>query len=547
MNMKNKKNILVFFFIVISFIGFSQQDDNITNDKDSIYVYVNQMPEFPGGVKGMMEYINNNINYPYEAQQEGIGGKIYIQFEVKKDGSIGKTKILKSVHPLLDEEALRVVKSLPKFIPGMKEGIPVNVWQSIPIQFKIDPQNIKNETLPVFNFHNIELNKFIESRFHYPEEINDPDVFGEEIVKFHISEDGEVGEVEILKSIHPLIDKETIRLFKSLPKFIPAKRNGISVKSNLTIPLYIGEPIFNSKKSEPDFLDIKKSFGKYIKENTKYPEEALYAGITGKVELIFEITKIGEVGKIHIYSSPHLILAEEAKRVIYSLPKFKHEYLKKRSINTWNKASFSFMNDGIKIEQAKYPEGEPELYALLSEKIEENLKTKKDSGSLVAMFKINVKGDVVETKIIKGINSRIDSVVINTVNSLSGFIPGKVNSEIADTWYSIVFNFSDKTFIYVRQMPEFPGGKLALRKYVAENVEYPALARNNGVQGTIFLRFEVKSTGYIGKVEIQKGVHLLLDNAAIKVVKSLPKFKPGMQNGIPCNVWYSIPVTFKLN
>lgn len=105
----------------------------------------------------------------------------------------------------------------------------------------------------------------------------------------------------------------------------------------------------------------------------------------------------------------------------------------------------------------------------------------------------------------------------------------------------------DKIFIYVKNMPEFPGGKLALRKYVAEHVVYPAVARENGIEGTVFLRFEVTKSGTIGKVELQKGVDPLLDDEAIRVIKDLPKFKPGEQNGKRVNVWYSIPVTFKLN
>ena len=105
----------------------------------------------------------------------------------------------------------------------------------------------------------------------------------------------------------------------------------------------------------------------------------------------------------------------------------------------------------------------------------------------------------------------------------------------------------DKIFIYVKNMPEFPGGKLALRRYVAEHVVYPAVARENGIEGTVFLRFEVTKSGAVGKVELQKGVDPLLDDESIRVIKNLPKFKPGEQNGKKVNVWYSIPVTFKLN
>lgn len=105
----------------------------------------------------------------------------------------------------------------------------------------------------------------------------------------------------------------------------------------------------------------------------------------------------------------------------------------------------------------------------------------------------------------------------------------------------------DQIFVYVKNMPEFPGGQLALRRYIAENIVYPAVARENGIAGTVYLRFEVTRNGTIGKVQLQKGVDPLLDEEAIRVIKGLPKFKPGEQNGKKVNVWYSIPVTFKLN
>lgn len=105
----------------------------------------------------------------------------------------------------------------------------------------------------------------------------------------------------------------------------------------------------------------------------------------------------------------------------------------------------------------------------------------------------------------------------------------------------------DKIFIYVKNMPEFPGGQLALRKYISDHVVYPAVARENGIEGTVFLRFEVTKKGTVGKVELQKGVDPLLDDEAIRVIKKLPKFTPGEQNGKKVNVWYSIPVTFKLS
>ncbi len=104
----------------------------------------------------------------------------------------------------------------------------------------------------------------------------------------------------------------------------------------------------------------------------------------------------------------------------------------------------------------------------------------------------------------------------------------------------------EKIFIHVENMPKFPGGVNALRRYIGQNVNYPSEARENGIQGIVYIRFQVKKDGSIGIVEIQKGVHEIIDKEAVKVIKSLPNFTPGTQNGKPQSVWYSIPVTFRL-
>jgi protein TonB len=105
----------------------------------------------------------------------------------------------------------------------------------------------------------------------------------------------------------------------------------------------------------------------------------------------------------------------------------------------------------------------------------------------------------------------------------------------------------DQIYVYVKNMPEFPGGDLALRKWIAQHINYPHEAKENGIEGTVYLRFEVTKTGAVGKVEIDKGADPLLDKEALSVIKELPNFKPGEQNGKKVNVWYTIPVTFRLN
>ncbi len=103
------------------------------------------------------------------------------------------------------------------------------------------------------------------------------------------------------------------------------------------------------------------------------------------------------------------------------------------------------------------------------------------------------------------------------------------------------------TLIIASTMPKFPGGTNALRTFIARNVNYPTQAREIGIQGTVYLRFEVTKTGSIGKVEILKSIDPLLDKEAIRVIKKLPKFKAGINNGKKVNVWFSMPISFRLN
>ena len=104
----------------------------------------------------------------------------------------------------------------------------------------------------------------------------------------------------------------------------------------------------------------------------------------------------------------------------------------------------------------------------------------------------------------------------------------------------------NKVFESVEQMPQFPGGDAALVKWIAEHMHYPEVAQENGVQGRVVIQFVVTKTGDVGEVKVARSKDPDLDKEAVRVVKSLPKFIPGKMNGQPVNVWYTVPVTFKL-
>jgi protein TonB len=101
-------------------------------------------------------------------------------------------------------------------------------------------------------------------------------------------------------------------------------------------------------------------------------------------------------------------------------------------------------------------------------------------------------------------------------------------------------------FVVVEEMPMFPGGDAELLKYIAEHTNYPEVAKENNIQGRVIVRFCVTSKGGVNQVSVLKGVDPELDAEAIRVVTSLPPFKPGKQGGKPVPVWYMVPITFTL-
>jgi protein TonB len=101
-------------------------------------------------------------------------------------------------------------------------------------------------------------------------------------------------------------------------------------------------------------------------------------------------------------------------------------------------------------------------------------------------------------------------------------------------------------FVVVEEMPVFPGGDVALLKYIMEHTQYPEIAKENNIQGKVIVRFCVTSKGGVSQVSILKGVDPELDKEAIRVVNTLPTFRPGKQGGKPVPVWYMVPITFTL-
>ena len=106
-------------------------------EETKVFDVVEQMPSFPGGPSALFEYLSKNIKYPVVAEENGIQGRVIVTFVVEKDGSITDVRVVKSVDPSLDKEAQRVVKSMPRWIPGKQNGSAVRVKYTVPVTFRL--------------------------------------------------------------------------------------------------------------------------------------------------------------------------------------------------------------------------------------------------------------------------------------------------------------------------------------------------------------------------------------------------------------------------
>ena len=109
----------------------------VPTDDNHLFQVVECMPEFPGGMKRCMDFIQKEMRYPEEAKNAGIQGRVILQFIIEKDGTPAQPRIVRSVHPLLDKEALRIIRQMPKWTPGKQDGKPQRVLYTIPISFRL--------------------------------------------------------------------------------------------------------------------------------------------------------------------------------------------------------------------------------------------------------------------------------------------------------------------------------------------------------------------------------------------------------------------------
>ena len=125
------------FMAVCCLLTANAQKTVVSQTNQKVYDKVEQMPEYPGGMPAMIEFLQTNIKYPEDAVKQKVEGRVMVQFVVETDGSISDVHVAKQVFPSLDAEAIRVVQVMPKWVPGREKGKVVRVKYNLPIVFRM--------------------------------------------------------------------------------------------------------------------------------------------------------------------------------------------------------------------------------------------------------------------------------------------------------------------------------------------------------------------------------------------------------------------------
>lgn len=231
---------------------------NQVEENEPIFTVVENMPEFPGGMKNLKEYLTTAIRYPEDAKEKGIEGRVSCRFTIQKDGSITDVEVIRGVDPSLDQEAVRMLEVMPMWKPGRQRGRNVAVSYTVPVSFRLtskkkslqimsSTQVRKQDTsgriftvveqMPEYPGGMGQLLPFLAKSIKYPVLAQENGIQGRVSCSFVINPDGSLSDIGVVRGIDPMLDAEAIRVLKSMPNWKPGIQNNMAVAVRYTVPV----------------------------------------------------------------------------------------------------------------------------------------------------------------------------------------------------------------------------------------------------------------------------------------------------------------------
>ena len=227
--------------------------------RNQVFTVVEVMPEFPGGQGALLKFLATNVRYPESAVKNGIEGRVSCSFVVGKDGSISEAEVIRGVSPELNEEALRVINSMPVWSPGKQRGKVVNVKYTVPVTFRLSGGKKKTSSrivqrqikevdtsgrvftvvqqMPEFPGGQASLLKYLATRIKYPAIAQENGIQGRVSCSFVVDTDGSLKNIEVIRGIDPSLDREAVRVIREMPKWNPGVQNNMAVAVKYTVPV----------------------------------------------------------------------------------------------------------------------------------------------------------------------------------------------------------------------------------------------------------------------------------------------------------------------
>lgn len=227
--------------------------------RNQVFTVVEVMPEFPGGQGALLKFLATNVRYPESAVKNGIEGRVSCSFVFGKDGAISEAEVIRGVSPELNEEALRVINSMPVWSPGKQRGKVVNVKYTVPVTFRLSggkkkassrivQRQIKEvdtsgrvftvvQQMPEFPGGQASLLKYLATRIKYPAIAQENGIQGRVSCSFVVDTDGSLKNIEVIRGIDPSLDREAVRVIREMPKWNPGVQNNMAVAVKYTVPV----------------------------------------------------------------------------------------------------------------------------------------------------------------------------------------------------------------------------------------------------------------------------------------------------------------------
>lgn len=259
-----KKNLFALFSFVF-FIGYadfvssqvtttSDMPERTETKADSIISQLNTPPSFPNGKEAMLEYIGTNLKYPKEAFKNKISGRVMVRFIVSAEGKIMNISVKEDVDTDLKEEAMRIVRNMPDWIPATNQGKAIPYQYRIPIVFNADdnlyqlvPEKkeaefdgkayLRLDTMPSFPGGEEAMHNFIKKNIKYPKNALKKEISGRPIIRFIVTETGKITDISVKEKGDADLDGEAMRLIKIMPDWTPGVYQGKAVPCHYTVPI----------------------------------------------------------------------------------------------------------------------------------------------------------------------------------------------------------------------------------------------------------------------------------------------------------------------